>query len=131
MSKKILVLLEGTTELKNSCKELLSVAKNAQAEITSIAYGTNAKTLAEISGHYGASKAFINSDPKLDDYNPETYLSLTTEWIKESGAEVVLASSGSLAQDLLPRVAAQLNTCLLYTSPSPRDQRGSRMPSSA
>ena len=25
----------------------------------------------------------------------------------------------------------QYNTCLLYTSPSPRDQRGSRMPSSA
>ena len=24
-----------------------------------------------------------------------------------------------------------LETCLLYTSPSPRDQRGSRMPSSA
>ena len=24
-----------------------------------------------------------------------------------------------------------INTCLLYTSPSPRDQRGSRMPSSA
>ena len=27
--------------------------------------------------------------------------------------------------------ATQLDTCLLYTSPSPRDQRGSRMPSSA
>ena len=27
--------------------------------------------------------------------------------------------------------AAPLQTCLLYTSPSPRDQRGSRMPSSA
>ena len=25
----------------------------------------------------------------------------------------------------------QFNICLLYTSPSPRDQRGSRMPSSA
>ena len=24
-----------------------------------------------------------------------------------------------------------INSCLLYTSPSPRDQRGSRMPSSA
>ena len=24
-----------------------------------------------------------------------------------------------------------INVCLLYTSPSPRDQRGSRMPSSA
>ena len=27
--------------------------------------------------------------------------------------------------------AKVLNICLLYTSPSPRDQRGSRMPSSA
>ena len=29
------------------------------------------------------------------------------------------------------RIVSQLSTCLLYTSPSPRDQRGSRMPSSA
>ena len=28
-------------------------------------------------------------------------------------------------------VAGALESCLLYTSPSPRDQRGSRMPSSA
>ena len=27
--------------------------------------------------------------------------------------------------------ATEFSTCLLYTSPSPRDQRGSRMPSSA
>ena len=29
------------------------------------------------------------------------------------------------------RTAELLKDCLLYTSPSPRDQRGSRMPSSA
>ena len=34
----------------------------------------------------------------------------------EQGAEILLTGFGS---------------CLLYTSPSPRDQRGSRMPSSA
>ena len=28
-------------------------------------------------------------------------------------------------------LSANLEGCLLYTSPSPRDQRGSRMPSSA
>ena len=28
-------------------------------------------------------------------------------------------------------VSGRTPTCLLYTSPSPRDQRGSRMPSSA
>ena len=31
----------------------------------------------------------------------------------------------------LATVVARLQRCLLYTSPSPRDQRGSRMPSSA
>ena len=30
-----------------------------------------------------------------------------------------------------PRVIENSEGCLLYTSPSPRDQRGSRMPSSA
>ena len=32
---------------------------------------------------------------------------------------------------LSPNNSTHLNNCLLYTSPSPRDQRGSRMPSSA
>ena len=34
-------------------------------------------------------------------------------------------------EGLLSELQQQLSTCLLYTSPSPRDQRGSRMPSSA
>ena len=32
---------------------------------------------------------------------------------------------------LMKYLARYLKSCLLYTSPSPRDQRGSRMPSSA
>ena len=32
---------------------------------------------------------------------------------------------------LVDRVLEMPSNCLLYTSPSPRDQRGSRMPSSA
>ena len=41
--------------------------------------------------------------------------------------------SGSEGRDEAVANAARLgcNICLLYTSPSPRDQRGSRMPSSA
>ena len=34
-------------------------------------------------------------------------------------------------QITVPPTTAVTRTCLLYTSPSPRDQRGSRMPSSA
>ena len=33
--------------------------------------------------------------------------------------------------DVLEKEAIDKEICLLYTSPSPRDQRGSRMPSSA
>ena len=35
------------------------------------------------------------------------------------------------AVDAIAANQAKVATCLLYTSPSPRDQRGSRMPSSA
>ena len=37
----------------------------------------------------------------------------------------------SLAAGVVTDLVGNPNTCLLYTSPSPRDQRGSRMPSSA
>ena len=43
----------------------------------------------------------------------------------------VIAASIEAALGAGPRVDARAGACLLYTSPSPRDQRGSRMPSSA
>ena len=50
-----------------------------------------------------------------------------------ANANKIIVPSG---QTLYPaghiiQVLSQELTCLLYTSPSPRDQRGSRMPSSA
>ena len=44
---------------------------------------------------------------------------------------VMVGLSGHLRKDALAFEAAMDKACLLYTSPSPRDQRGSRMPSSA
>ena len=41
-------------------------------------------------------------------------------WLIVLGALGILLGSGNY-----------IDACLLYTSPSPRDQRGSRMPSSA
>ena len=50
----------------------------------------------------------------------------------------IFAGSGALGLEAISRgaefclfVETEPNACLLYTSPSPRDQRGSRMPSSA
>ena len=46
-------------------------------------------------------------------------------------AELVQEKLSSVGNIQFALQAEQLGTCLLYTSPSPRDQRGSRMPSSA
>ena len=54
---------------------------------------------------------------------------------KERKMELILPCLYSeLNGDALPKIVseiAQTNYCLLYTSPSPRDKRQSRMPSSA
>ena len=53
---------------------------------------------------------------------------------KRLGADVMSMNIGNSAikkGETLIDTAMTLNACLLYTCPSPRDQRGSRMPSSA
>ena len=52
--------------------------------------------------------------------------------LAEAGCEIVriTAQTRKYAEFLQP-ISEQVRACLLYTSPSPRDQRGSRMPSSA
>ena len=57
---------------------------------------------------------------------PVTKKVFQPEKLLHGGASVALAESvGSAASHMY------INTCLLYTSPSPRDKRQSRMPSSA
>ena len=47
-------------------------------------------------------------------------------------AETDLVTGATATEGVfVPAGPATINICLLYTSPSPRDQRGSRMPSSA
>ena len=72
------------------------------------------------------------------DPQPELTLALPEEALttENSPQTATVTNAGSVDLDSIqavsntPEVAIE-NTCLLYTSPSPRDQRGSRMPSSA
>ena len=59
-----------------------------------------------------------------------------TSMPKQGDPWLCTLEAGEESQDsILPKATHtfknKINTCLLYTSPSPRDQRGSRMPSSA
>ena len=48
--------------------------------------------------------------------------------VRQAQVELTRATDAAGADD---RLISRIDACLLYTSPSPRDQRGSRMPSSA
>ena len=59
--------------------------------------------------------------------------SLATEWVRgKSINEALELDNTQIVEELsLPPVKIHCSVCLLYTSPSPRDISGSRMPSSA
>ena len=84
---------------------------------------------------FGQSKLII-----IDEAQRIKNIGLTLKLITDKIKSVKLIVSGSSALELSAgisepltgrKVEIMLLGCLLYTSPSPRDQRGSRMPSSA
>ena len=71
-------------------------------------------------------------------------VSVTTKTAREAGPKDIIESNGLLLgtpenfgymsgamKDFLDRTFYEVEGCLLYTSPSPRDPKTSRMPSSA
>ena len=64
---------------------------------------------------------------KLDVAPSTVYRTLRREHIKD----MITSATRGLMSSLVQKMMQNYENCLLYTSPSPRDQRGSRMPSSA
>ena len=99
-------------------------AAGASAAIPGVGLVTGAATIAgesvvflEAAAWYILASAYLRGD---DIKSPERRRAL-----------VLLVLTGSKGSALVDTFVGDLNSCLLYTSPSPRDQRGSRMPSSA
>lgn len=110
MSKVFVFLEFANGEIKKSGLELLTAAKNSGREIVAGLIGPGAKAVATKAGNYGAQTVFTCEASEMANYNPETFCGLMEVWIKESGADVVLASGSMLAKDLFPRVAARLES---------------------
>ena len=68
---------------------------------------------------------FVNLDDVLVD------LKLTPEVLEVPVPKFFVEDQAQLLEEREKYLDVLLKDCLLYTSPSPRDQRGSRMPSSA
>ena len=95
----------------------------------------------DLIGRYGVKRYEVNSSGKRIsqiDYIKETQgekVKLTVDLeVQQMAQELLKGKAGSIcAMDIYTGevIAMASSPCLLYTSPSPRDQRGSRMPSSA
>ena len=102
----------------------LTVGSNSSPGLTTQTHGENADP--------NVSASDTNSD-KISEKNPEAEPTDETETFHAT-APCLLPEEDRLVR---LRVVGdrywpvEVNLCLLYTSPSPRDQRGSRMPSSA
>ena len=64
-----------------------------------------------------------------DTWRLPSYIELTSSF--QTGKNVVTIETESRSAPASVSFVGEIQICLLYTSPSPRDQRGSRMPSSA
>ena len=89
----------------------------------------------ELSRLSGVSSAFVSRSPfKLAsrEFKPESSSFNVGPTVVGGKKLTIMAGPCAVeSADQLTQVGELLKGCLLYTSPSPRDQRGSRMPSSA
>ena len=121
------------------CQELIDKALQKQAQDFNQAASkeiTNAAAQAVLTA--GAVDAVSTKLPEFWDYDVDRFFvyvecEFNLKKIKDDATKY-----GHLVKALPRTVVARLGAsvgvpgnCLLYTSPSPRDQRGSRMPSSA
>ena len=86
-------------------------------------YGNRAVAFIDI---LGFASMVRRMDKSGDDYNTLMHaLKKIKKYQEFAGSEITVQSKLEIS------VFSDCIACLLYTSPSPRDQRGSRMPSSA
>jgi len=108
---KVFVFLEGNhQDLKKGSLELLTAAKASGREVVAGLVGPGTKSLAPKAAHFGAQTTFVCDSADLGHYNPESFSEVVAAMVKESGADVVLASGSVMARDLFPRVAARLDS---------------------
>ena len=101
----------------------MALSKNRIKYIHSLELKKNRKT----------EKVFLAEGPKLVGdllgHFPCRFLVATPEWLSQH-PKLPVEDVSEVSEEDLSR-ASLLKTCLLYTSPSPRDLSTSRMPSSA
>ena len=112
----------------NSSQEVLN-KRNVQVNCClcpSVAFTEVAESYVDRTSHQAGLAAELAATRKED-----KYVNLGARYIFEPIATETLGVFNASARQLLADLGRRISTCLLYTSPSPRDRQKTRMPSSA
>lgn len=117
MAKGIWVIAEQRDgKLKKVTLEMVSKAKQLAAqsgeEVVVLLLGSGVEALAADLGAYGANRVLLFDAEILKNYTTDAYTKVISEAVKEGAPSILLGGATALGKDLLPRVAARLNTGL-------------------
>jgi len=114
-------LNEVSLELCGKAREL---AGRLGVKVGTALPGWNVRELSDRLIAHGADRVYHVHDAELEQYRTLPYARVMCELISRHRPQIVIYGATPIGRDLAP-------SCLLYTSPSPRDRTRSRMPSSA
>lgn len=113
MNKNILIIGEHKNgKIKSSLLGILTKAKEFSDNISIVLLGNNLTDNKEILKKSGVKRIYLYDDKNLENPNPEIYNKLLLELINEMGFNYIFALASNLGKDLMPRIAAKLETGL-------------------
>ncbi len=117
MSNGVWIIAEQREgRLKKVSFELLTIGRKLASKtgepLAAILLGHEVEKLAEELDGYGAEKIFICDDETLKDYSNEGYTKVIADLVKAHQLSILLGGATAQGKDLLPRVAARLQTGL-------------------
>lgn len=116
MAKKILVIGEVRDgEFRNVSFEAIAAAKliDADADVVAVAIGDKVQDIAEELIKYGANKALVVEDEKLENYTPDAYSQALMQVIEQENPDGILLGHTVLGRDIAPKLAARLDSGLV------------------
>jgi len=101
-------------KLKKVTLEMLSKAKEMAGgePVTALLLGSGVEGLAAEMGPYGADNVLVFDADVLKDYTTDAYTKVIADAVKEGDPNILLGPATATGKDLLPRVAARLDTGL-------------------
>ena len=142
-------LIENTTSAINDAGDVITKSANDFVENTANILSPGSEIRDTTPGIDNANESLFSADTNTTSLNSENFLEMVVNYLRENGINILLIIFTFLfllsifsilginteKKNSKKNNAKQKNdddiSCLLYTSPSPRDKRQSRMPSSA